>query len=179
MVRTFIAIELSNEIRENIREIQAVIGQSDACLTFVDPGAAHITLKFLGEIDAGTVGRVTGAIQSVKAAPFRITVDGVAGNSRQRPRVIWGIVHDAGECARLAADIDRVLEPLGIPREGRPFRPHVTIARVKEFHPSLMENVATVSRANLGTATIDGIRFKKSTLTPRGPQYENLAEVDL
>ncbi|RPJ52553.1 MAG: RNA 2',3'-cyclic phosphodiesterase, partial [Methanobacteriota archaeon] len=108
MVRTFIAIELSDEIRKSIREIQAVIGLSDARLTFVDPGAAHITLKFLGEIDPAMAGRVAEALKSVKAAPFEITVQGVAGNSR-RPRVIWSIVLDAGQCAQLAADIDRVL----------------------------------------------------------------------
>jgi len=178
MVRTFIAIELSDEIRKSIREIQAVIGLSDARLTFVDPGAAHITLKFLGEIDPAMAGRVAEALKSVKAAPFEITVQGVAGNSR-RPRVIWSIVLDAGQCAQLAADIDRVLEPLGFSREGRPFRPHVTIVRVKEFHPSLMEKVATVSKMTLGTATVADICLKKSTLTPRGPQYENLAEVPL
>jgi 2'-5' RNA ligase len=122
--------------------------------------------------------RVTDALRSVRSAPFQVIVEGIAGNSR-RPRVIWSVVRDAGQCARLAAEIDRVLEPLGIPRESRPFRPHVTIARVREFHPSLMEKVATVSRKNLGTATIAGICFKKSTLTPRGPLYENLTEVPL
>jgi len=178
MVRTFIAIELSEQIRRNIREIQAIIGLSDARLTFVDPGAAHITLKFLGEIDEAMVERVAGALRTVKAAPFDIAVQGVAGNSR-RPRVIWSLVLDAGQCGLLAAGVDRVLEPLGFPREGRPFRPHVTIARVKEFHPSLLEKVSIVSARRLGSATIDGIFFKKSTLTPRGPQYENLAGVPL
>ena len=71
------------------------------------------------------------------------------------------------------------LEPLGFPRERRPFRGHATVARVKVFHPSLLDRLAALPRDGFGTFTVDRFRLKKSTLTPQGPVYEDLAEVVL
>ena len=93
--------------------------------------------------------------------------------------MVWCDVTDAGESAALARQVDDLLEPLGFPRERRPFRPHVTLARVKEFHPSLLRQVACMPREPLGRFRVESIKLKKSTLTPRGAIYEDLAEVAL
>ncbi|MDI6718362.1 MAG: RNA 2',3'-cyclic phosphodiesterase [Methanomicrobiales archaeon] len=177
MVRTFVAVEISEEIRSRVQEAQRLLLQSQARLTLVRPEAVHITLKFLGEIEHGEIEPVVQALSSIRFRSFQISVDGVAGNPPSKPRVVWGIVRDGGECAALARQVEAVLEPLGIEKEGRPYRPHVTLARIRQFDPTLLRQVKMLSTMALGCATISALKLKKSTLTPDGPIYEDIAEV--
>ncbi|MCK9276924.1 MAG: RNA 2',3'-cyclic phosphodiesterase [Methanoculleus sp.] len=179
MVRTFVAIDLPQEIRERACESQEILAQSGGRLAIVDPANLHITLKFLGEVEPGRIGPVIEALQAVRAAPFEMTVGHPVCNPPQRPRVVWCDATDAGEGAALARQVDDLLAPLGFPRESRPFRPHVTLARVKEFHPSLIPQVACTPREPAGKFCVESIKLKKSTLTPRGSVYEDLVEVPL
>jgi RNA 2',3'-cyclic 3'-phosphodiesterase len=179
MVRTFIALELSDEIRRRIKESQEILLRCGARLTPVDPKSAHITLKFLGETDPTLIEPIIRALQSVRHAPFEIAVSGISGNNPSRPRVIWGVVRDGGECARLNGKVEDLLEPLGIPREERRFTPHVTLARVRQFDPSLLPQIRSLASVELGRTVITGMKLKKSTLTPGGPIYTDLAEVPL
>ncbi len=179
MVRTFVAIDLPEEIRERARASQAVLARSEGRLAIVDPANLHITVKFLGEVDPALIGPIGGALRAVTADPFDLTVGRAACNPPRRPRVIWCDVTDAGESAALARQVDDLLSPLGFPRENRPFRPHVTLARVKEFHPSQCREAASLPPEPLGRARVGAIKLKKSTLTPRGSVYEDLLEVPL
>ncbi|MCK8518275.1 RNA 2',3'-cyclic phosphodiesterase [Methanoculleus sp. 7T] len=179
MVRTFVAIDLPDEIRERVRESQAILAESGGRLAIVDPANLHITLKFLGEVEPERIEPIIEALRAVKAAPFELTVGCAVCNPPRRPRVVWCDITDAGESAALARQVDDLLAPLGFPRESRPFRPHATLARVKEFHPSLIPQVACTPREPLGRARVESIKLKKSTLTPRGSIYEDLAEVPL
>ena len=179
MVRTFVAIDLPEEIRERVRKSQAILAQSGGRLALVDPANLHITLKFLGEVEPGKIGAIIEALRAVRAAPFELTVRCAACNSPRRPRVVWCDITDAGESAALARQVDDLLEPLGFPRERRPFRPHATLARVKEFHPSLLRQVQCMPREPFGRFRVESIKLKKSTLTPRGSVYEDLVEVAL
>jgi len=179
MVRTFVAIDLPEAIRERARESQEILAQSGGRLAIVDPANLHITVKFLGEVEPGRIEAVIGALRSVRADPFELTVGCAVCNPPRRPRVVWCDVTDAGESAALARQVDDILEPLGFPRERRPFRPHVTLARVKEFHSSLFSQVACTPREPLGRFRAETIKLKKSTLTQRGSVYDDLVEVAL
>lgn len=179
MVRTFVAIDLAGDIREKARLSQEILAKSGGRLAIVDPANLHITLKFLGEVDPSMIEPIIDALRAVRADPFELTVGCAVCNPPQRPRVVWCDVTDNGESAALAREIDDLLAPLGFPREKRPFRPHVTLARVKEHHPSLSSQVACTPREPLGRFRVESIKLKKSTLTPRGSIYEDLAEVPL
>lgn len=179
MVRTFVAIDLSEDIRRKAHEVQACFAQSEGRLAIVDPANLHITLKFLGEVDPAQIEPIVEALRAVRAAPFDLTVGHPVCNPPRRPRVIWCDVTDAGESAALARQVDDLLLPLGFSRENRPFRPHVTLARVKEFHPSQCREVERLPPEPLGRCQVESILLKKSTLTPRGPIYEDLMEVPL
>ncbi len=179
MVRAFVAIDLPAEIRERIRESQKIVARSGGRLNIVEPANIHITLKFLGEIDPSMIEPIARALRAVNAEPFEVTIDCAVCNPPKRPRVIWCDVADAGECAALARQVDVLLEPLGFAREKRPFRPHVTLARVKGFDPSILRQVKCTPQVPVGTCEVRSIKLKKSTLTPRGAIYEDLAEVEL
>jgi len=179
MVRTFVAIDLPEEIRERARESQEILRRSSGRLAIVDPANLHITVKFLGEVDPALIEPIVEALRAASADPFEMTIGYAVCNPPRRPRVIWCDVADGGESAALARQVDALLAPLGFPREKRPFRPHVTLARVKEFHPSQCREVECTPREPLGTCRVESIKLKKSTLTPRGSIYEDLAEVAL
>ncbi len=171
------AIDLSPEIREKMREVQEAIRQSRARLNLVDPSIIHITIKFLGEIEATKVGPVSEALRKIRDEPFDLAITGVSTNNTRNPRVVWGTVGDRGQCRHLFEQVETALAAIGFPREERGFTPHATIARVKEFDPSLMQSVRPYLSKTLGECHISGFSLKKSTLTPSGPVYENITEV--
>ena len=77
----------------------------------------------------------------------------------------------------LFRQVEEVLAPLGFERETRGFTPHATLARVKAPDPSLFTVLRAMEGTTYGDCMITGMKLKKSTLTPRGPVYEDLLEV--
>jgi 2'-5' RNA ligase len=177
MVRAFLALELSDEIRQRLKPVQDRLHTSQARMTFVEPENIHITVKFLGEVDDPLLPRVKDAVASVRVAPFTITVGKVTVNNPRRPFTVWGTVDDAGKSADLFRMVEKTLAPLGFPPEARPFTPHATIARIKSPDPSLFTVLSMLNDPGYGDCRIDGIKLKKSTLTSHGPVYEDLLEV--
>lgn len=177
MTRVFIAIELPDGIRERIAETQRALARSDARLTFVDPRNMHLTLKFIGEVDDATLDAIQSVLPGVCADPFEITIRGVGANNPRRPRVVWSNIEDAGKSGGLHDAIEGALAPLGIERETRAYTPHITIARVRQFDPSLLGAIERVAKTEFGSFEANRYTLKKSTLTKQGPLYEDLMEV--
>ena len=177
IVRAFVAIDLSPGIREKMHEVQEAIRQSRARLNLVDPSIIHITIKFLGEIEATQVGEVSEALMKIRLEPFDLSITGISTNNNRNPRVIWGTIGDRGECRALFEQVEAALATMQFPREQRGFTPHATIARIKEYDPSLMQSIRPYISKTLGECHITGFSLKKSTLTPAGPVYNNIMEV--
>jgi len=177
MVRAFVALELSEEIRSRLAESQAPLRTCTARLTFVDPALIHITAKFLGEVDEKQLPGIMDALRSIPFTPFTVTAGEVTVNNRKRPHTVWSVVDDGGRGQQLLNAIDSALGPLGIPPESRSFTSHATVARVKAADPSLFPALRQLEGKSYGSCTISGLKLKKSTLTPSGPVYEDLLEV--
>lgn len=177
MVRLFVAIDFPEDIRERFRGPQEHLKKSSARLNPVDPALIHMTLKFIGEISNDAVGRISSVLSSVTFSPYDLHITGIGSNNPRQPRVIWCEIADGGGSAALHAKVEDALAPLGIPRDDRPFRPHATLARVKQSDPSLPGWIRAIPPGELGMCTVTEFRLKKSTLTPRGPVYETLLEV--
>ena len=177
MVRAFIALELPGEIRDRLKEAQEMLRSCPARLTFVEPGLIHITLKFLGEVEEKDLPRLTDTLKGVSFRPFPVTVGAVTVNNVKRPRTVWCTVSDGGEGKKLFRQVEEVLVPLGFERESREFTSHATLARVKVPDPSLLTVLRAMDKTSYGDCMINGMKLKKSTLTPRGPLYEDLLEV--
>jgi RNA 2',3'-cyclic 3'-phosphodiesterase len=177
MVRAFVALELSADIREQLSAAQDVLRGCTARLTFVDPALIHITVKFLGEVDEKKIPQVTAALRSIPFAPFPVSAGRVTVNNSRRPHTIWCVAGDGGNGGKLFRLVEDALQPLGFMRETRPFTPHATIARVKFADPSLFTQLNLLNGRTYGSCIVSGLKLKKSTLTPRGPVYEDLLEV--
>jgi len=177
MVRVFIAVEPSAEIRNEI----SAAGQNlrgAGRLSFVSPNLMHITLKFLGEVPESQIQKIAASLDDISAAPYTLHASGISTFGRP-PRVIKAEVHDGGATASLAADVESRMEKLGFKREEKPFSPHITIARVKEYSPALQPKIATIKERDFGTCDIAAVLLKKSVLTPSGPIYTTIHRVEL
>jgi 2'-5' RNA ligase len=177
MVRAFVALELTDEIKDRLKGAQEKLRGSSARLTLVEPALIHITLKFLGEVAEKDLPSVNDALRSVPSRPFPVTVGTVTVNNPKRPHTVWCAVSDGGEGKKLFRQVEEVLAPFGFERETRGFTPHATLARVKVMDPSLFAILRTLDGVTYGDCMIHGMKLKKSTLTPRGPLYEDLLEV--
>lgn len=188
-IRAFIAVELTEEVRRAIASVQAAMQRRVAQgVRWVAPEAMHLTMKFLGEVSAAQVDAVSGAMlgSARECAPFEVALNGVgAFPNRQAPRVLWVDLNgEVQALARLAESLEAALEPLGFPREGRPFRAHLTLGRLRkgaslaarQALTALLQRPPEVPAAAMRVASLSLIR---SVLRPEGPQYTTLHEVRL
>jgi 2'-5' RNA ligase len=185
MIRSFIAIDLPEATRHTLAAVQEHLKQSGAGVRWVKPSSIHLTLKFLGNIQAAQVEDIALAVaQEIRDQP-PITL-GAAGlgafPSRRKPRVLW--IGMEGEVQRLngiQARLENALEPLGFDREKRPFRPHLTIGRVKDRRrlQSLIDAMAELKIPEFDSFDVTEIILYKSDLRPTGAIYTKLHRMPL
>lgn len=184
-VRTFIAVEVPDEIKSAMSGVQAELGKSGAHVGWVRPEGIHLTLKFLGDVEAGRIEGLGRAVEDAVSglAPFTLDVKGVGVfPNAKAPRVVWlGL---GGEVAALAQLYDRVeaaCGSLGFPREDRPFRAHLTLGRVKspQGKDALTRAVAGFEKTGFGTIRADAVSIMKSELRPSGAVYTEMKRAAL
>lgn len=174
-MRTFVAVEIrDNTVLDAIAKLQSDL-QIKA--THVSRQNMHFTLLFLGEISEESANSVKNALSEISFKPInvRFTHVGVFPNSKF-PRVIWvGVDNKAAErLVELALQVEEKLAPLGF-RSDKPFKPHLTIFRIKSRTEDIANKIERFKSVNLGKdITITELKFKKSILTPNGPVYSDL-----
>ena len=179
-LRCFVAVDIDEEIRATVGVFLETLRREVRGVKWVRPENLHLTLKFLGSVDPGTVAGIGAALDAAVAgkAPFTLHFRG-AGlfPERGRPRVLWiGIDGGADGMASLAAAVDEVLAPLGFPPESRPFVPHLTIGRVKDLRNTGVLAAAMDDSADMewGESPVDRVHLVRSELFPSGPRYSIL-----
>jgi 2'-5' RNA ligase len=180
-IRAFLALDPPPEVLRKIADIQVALRRNiQGALSWVRPEGIHLTLKFFGDIAAKEVGAISevAAVQAAGTRPLKLEAKGLGlFPGTRRPRVLWlGI---GGEVERLIAmqqAIDQELEACGFPREKRPFRAHLTLARIKSPQGlSGLDGVLTAKGSeSAGKFTATGLTLFKSELTPKGAIYTTL-----
>jgi 2'-5' RNA ligase len=147
----------------------------------------HVTLRFLGELEAAALSRVQAALEAAAAtAPFRVAFGGLGGFPTARaPRVVWaGVVAGAAQLSELHDRLEASLARQGISPEGRPFHPHVTLGRVRNprGEPALarlLETPAGLGGTAFGEAVVEAVHLMRSDLGPGGSRYGVVSAVSL
>jgi len=190
ILRTFIAIELDEPMREALARVQEElqVAAPPGSVRWVRPESIHLTLKFLGDTPVAQVEEIKQALAAAAAevAPFSFTVEGLGcfPNSR-RPRVLWvGVEEPTGALETLWQAVEAHVAPLGWPTEGRGFQPHLTLGRVQRRVSSaerraLGELIERSDVGRLGSIAVHGVSFIRSELKPTGAVYTRLAEAEL
>ncbi len=178
--RLFLAVALSDVARHGLAaRLGERLGGSPLPGRPVPPPNWHVTLRFLGA--AGAVQRDTVLAhldQHLEVAPFRLRFDGLGAFPRPgRAAVLWiGVATGSDELTALAAACEAAAVAADFEPEGRPFHPHVTIARMRP-----PENVRSVVAGDpLGVPMdVGGVTLYRSVLG-RGPaRYEVVETVEL
>jgi 2'-5' RNA ligase len=165
------------EYTRNLR--RAATGAGWQC-AWTPPPNLHITLRFLGEVDAGLVGPLGDAVATVAARvePVTLTLGALeCFPHRDNPRVLCVAVGRGSELLQRARQqLDGALAELGIPAEGRPYVPHVTLARVKA--PAAAGTLLPSAVDGL-TAHLHDLTLWRSDLTRAGAEHHVLRRTPL
>lgn len=180
-MRTFVAVELTEELRAVLVSARGSLLQGVRGARAVRPEALHVTVQFLGETPAAGVQAVYDALDRVarQTRPFdtRITRF-AAAPSVSRPRVVWAAVDDPDLLFRqLAVRVGEALGPLGFPPEERAFTPHVTVARMRSGRGDPRLTAALRDATSEAMLPVRGLTLFESVLEPRGAHYTPLCRV--
>ena len=173
--RLFIAVRIP---KDRLVQLDQLVSPLRAKLTnarWTDVDTQHLTLKFLGNAPVDHVDAVIHTITMVagghSSAELSFTEMG-AFPSRSRIRVLWmGVADDAALSTRVAGDLERAFEPLGFPSEGRPYTPHLTLARFKLSVP-LKSGFPSIDARAIAPFSVEELVLFRSHLSPKGPRYE-------
>ena len=186
-IRAFIAIELPDEIKVKLDQLEGQLKARRLNAKWVAPESIHLTLKFLGNISVDSVPNIQEVMEeaALGVPPFRIGVGGVGVfPNPQRVQVIWaGLNGDLDKLIELQKLVDTGLSKLGFVPESRPFTAHLTVARIRdEARPTEREAAGKLAEATPFEApsfTVETISLMRSQLRREGPIYNRVVSVAL
>jgi 2'-5' RNA ligase len=183
-MRTFIAVNLAEAIRDDLARHLNTFRSLAQGVSWVPPGNAHITMKFLGEVAEsdlpGVADGVTVAVNNHRPCEVQVGDFGAFPNFR-RPRVFWmGIIGGVEQLAALAMDIDRQMIPLGFAKEKRRFSPHITLGRIRKpgAYDKLRQAAENTEYAS-APFTVSSVEIMKSVLSAHGARYSVWQTINL
>lgn len=184
-LRAFVAVKPPDAVRRHIEVLQSTLRSKGLKLRWVRPQNIHLTLKFLGDIPVAQVADVAAAMQRVagEQPPLMLTHQGIGVfPGIRRPRVLWtGLGGNLERLQRLVKQLEIELEALGFKREKRPFKAHLTLARVKaKLNPErLLQALQGVGDYEPLAFDVAQMVLYQSELHPQGARYTTLAHTDL
>ena len=183
-IRSFICIEIPQSIKARIVKLQDALRQTEAQISWTKPSNIHLTVKFLGGVEASRIERISKALERAAngVSPFQVEIGGAGCfPSARSPRVLWvGVSNVPEQLRRLYANIEDELAREGFPRENRKFSPHLTIGRIRA-----PRNTAVVADSLIATGfepetfMATELILMRSDLNPNGSIYTSQAVIRL
>ena len=188
-MRLFVAVEIDSAVAQEIADFSDELRRNamslapGARMTWVRPDQHHVTVRFIGEVDAARAAALAAVLQpelAVKA--FDMIVEGAgAFPPTGPPRVLWaGMTAGADALSALEQEVSERLAACGVEREDRPYRAHLTLARVRDASglrsKPLFERVAG---RRFGATRVEAITLFQSRTSPKGATYLSLQRTPL
>ena len=183
-MRLFVAMEIPSEVRDEFAALINELRAADSSFSknrarWVRPENLHVTLKFIGHIEAGRLDAIRAALAGVRSEniiELHFRGLGFFPNDK-RPRVFWAGIEASPHLVPLANEIDRDMERLDIPRETRAFAPHLTLARFAP--PGISEKLRAAAQENsareFGMLRTGEFHLIESKTRPTGAEYTRLS----
>lgn len=179
-LRLFVAIEIDTHVRDALEGVQSVLTKSHAHVSWIKPGNLHLSMAFIGNTGRDTVPLLAMALDAAieGSSPFLLEVSGLGTfGGKRSPRVVWAGVNPAPELSILHERLGGRLREAGIQLEQRPFRPHLTLGRIRSSRGRedllrAVESAASTFRA--GTFRVQRLVLMQSILEPTGARYETV-----
>lgn len=178
-IRAFVALELSDTVRSGLEKAVIPLRKTGAHVSWVPSDNLHLSLAFLGDIFEVTARLAGSALDEAarSGTGFFFDVSGLGTfGSRRSPRVIWAGVAESPALNSLYEHTTDLLRALDIAIDRRPFRPHITLGRVRSARgrDALVEALAAVGPIHFGRVEVTRMLLMQSTLTPRRAVYSVL-----
>jgi RNA 2',3'-cyclic 3'-phosphodiesterase len=188
-MRIFIGIDLDSEVRARISRFLEGVESFAPDARWVRPESLHVTLKFIGEQTPEQVEAIAERLRRVEGNAFQIRFAGYGYfPTAKAARVFWIGIQAPTDLAQLAADVDSAVAELGVPREGRPYSPHLTLARggpgrrsgspkrqkgetANTIFAVLDKRLTAMGDLNFGVTTAAEFILYQSQLSPTGSKY--------
>ncbi|TMJ00371.1 MAG: RNA 2',3'-cyclic phosphodiesterase [Bacillati bacterium ANGP1] len=183
--RIFIAVELDSTLHQAVIDLQHQLEAAGARVRWNKPAQLHFTLRFIGAVTPAQVALVKVATREAvnEVTPFTIALRQLgAFPSLHRPQILWvGVEDGAAELQALAAKLETQLAHHRFPPEERPFRPHLTLARIRDERQwgDVVRALTQFRDFGVGSQRVQAVTVMESELTPRGPVYTRVEEVSL
>ncbi|MBI5352110.1 MAG: RNA 2',3'-cyclic phosphodiesterase [Chloroflexi bacterium] len=189
LLRTFIAIEFPQPIRDAIEKQTARLRQTlgSDLVRWIPSQNMHLTLKFLGDTASSHVEFLKQMLtrEADSHPQFDLQIGGLGSYpTPKRPRILWVGLHAPAELSALQKSIEASASRLGYEQDGNPFSPHLTIGRVRQNVspadlPKVRSAIDNIQLGNIGTARVDSVHLIKSDLQPNGSIYTKLFSASL
>jgi 2'-5' RNA ligase len=170
MPRLFIAVDLPEKIKENLKSMAFGIPGAK----WVSPEQLHLTVRFIGEVDGALFSDIKNILDEINSAAFSLQLKGVGYfPPRGAPRVLWIGLEKSEPLQLLKKKIDTKLLRVGVEPEGRKFSPHITIARLKK---SPVHKIANFLSGNglfsQEPFQVEDFKLYSSILSPKGAYHK-------
>lgn len=180
-MRVFIALDLPQEIKKEIKKIQGLLKKKNLFTgKFTKVENLHLTLKFLGEIDEEKIEKIKEKLREIQKESFEsfdAYIEEIGVFSKNFVKIIW-VKLDGKQVFELQKKIDEKLKEMFEPEKR--FMSHVTIVRVKHVSDkkTLLEYLRDIKLSKL-KMKVDSFYLMKSELFPEGPVYEEIEKYNL
>jgi RNA 2',3'-cyclic 3'-phosphodiesterase len=135
MPRLFTGLEIPEDVALDLQMMQGGIPGA----RWLDPENFHLTIRFIGDIDAGLARDLAEVLDQISIRPFSLALKGVGIFGGSKPHSLYVGVEDHADLRRLHDQHERQCQQLGLSPEGRKFTPHVTLARLKDPDPRALQ----------------------------------------
>lgn len=183
-MRLFIAIPISDNIKRELGHIQSKLtGRiTREKVRWVSPENIHLTLNFLGEVEADMISPIKECMQKAvyNIFEFRVSIENIgAFPNKKKPRVLWvGCKDKEGVISSIEKNLSAGLIKFGFKREKRKYLPHLTLGRIKHVRGKTdrME-FNSLDNVKLGTLKINQVQLIESCLRSKGADYTTIESV--
>jgi 2'-5' RNA ligase len=168
MIRLFVGLALPQPLKDRLTPLMAGLPGA----RWVPPEKLHLTLRFIGAVDEHQAAILDEALTSIQRPAFDLTVTGCGIFAQRRgPEAVWIGVASTPPLTDLQAAVERAAVRAGQAPEERRFRPHITLARLKDTPAPRLQ--AFVAGHNLfkDNAAIDSFALFSSSPGDGGPLY--------
>lgn len=180
-LRAFFALELPSEVRDRVLEAASALRDAEPeGVRWIAAENLHLTLKFLGELEPEQVPRLVerASARLATIAPFEVELGafGALPSARAARVLCLDVARGSRELARISRKLDAAAAALGVERERRPFRAHLTLGRLRAPRRVRLERAEAPDGIAL---RVEQVILYESRLSSDGPRYISLAHLSL
>ena len=179
-VRAFIAVPLPDALKAALATLYARLGKQIPDARWSRPESLHLTLRFFAEATQEDLEKIRVSMLSIEGCQraFEVSATGLGSfPDPRRPRVLWVGLRPVAPLQGLYWRIQSALALAGIPKEPRPFSPHLTIGRLRQTGPDLSLKLTRAATQRYGGFPVDQLVLYESRLHPGGAEHIPLSRL--